>query len=147
MEARLEAPLVDPFTGEDLGINLLGIADLVLPSVDPSGPVIVDFKTSSRSSAPAEIVHEIQLGCYAYLLRSVTGLTEGSLQIRSLVKTKVPKVSTSQYGARTDAHLRRLFGVIREYLDCLDSGKFSYRPGWTCSMCDHKKRCSSWSAE
>jgi hypothetical protein len=66
------------------------------------------------------------------------------LEIRSLVKTKVPKIEFHSYPARTDAHFRRLFTVIREYLDALDSGKFSFRPGFGCGMCDHRERCSKW---
>jgi hypothetical protein len=30
VEAALESPLVDPMTGEDLGIHLVGIVDLIL---------------------------------------------------------------------------------------------------------------------
>ena len=58
VEGTMEAPLVDPVTGEDLGIPLLGISDLV---IDDAGPVIVDFKTAGKSSRPTEISHEIQL--------------------------------------------------------------------------------------
>jgi hypothetical protein len=75
----VEAPLVDPDTGEDLGIPLVGIVDLILPTED--GPLIADFKTSARSSAPLEVSHETQLGCYAYLLRQVQGQVEGGLEI------------------------------------------------------------------
>ena len=41
VEASMESPLVDPLTGEDFGIPLLGIVDLVLD--EPQGPVIADF--------------------------------------------------------------------------------------------------------
>ena len=58
VEVTMEAPLVDPVTGENLGIPLLGITDLV---INDSGPVITDFKTASKSTAPSEISHEIQL--------------------------------------------------------------------------------------
>ncbi len=72
VEATMEVPLVDPFTGEDLGIPLLGIVDLVLD--DPDGPVVRDFKTSSRSAPPFEVTHEVQLTSYSYLFRRTTGL-------------------------------------------------------------------------
>jgi hypothetical protein len=64
VEAVVEAPLVDLVTGEDLGIPLLGIMDLVLAGQD--SPVISDFKTAGRSSKPLETTHEIQLTSYAY---------------------------------------------------------------------------------
>ena len=143
VESPLECPLIDPDTGEDLGIALFGFVDLVLES--PIGFVIVDFKTSARSAAPLEIAHEIQLSCYAYAFRHVYGETEHELQIRSLIKTKSPKVETHRYPARDDSHFRRLFAVIRAYLDDLHSNRFVYRPGWTCSMCDFRDtHCRAW---
>ena len=143
VEVAAEAPLVDPDTGEDLGIPLLGVLDLVLES--DAGPIITDFKTAARSSEPMEISHEIQLTTYAWLHRQITGQQEGGLEIRSLIKTKQPKVELHPYAARTDAHFRRLFAVIREYLDALDSGRFNYRPGFGCGMCDFRgTHCSRW---
>ena len=128
----MEAPLVDPANGEELGMSMLGIADLVQPG--NGGVRIVDFKTSSRSAPPFEVTHEIQLSCYAWLYRQLTGQRESALEIRSLIKTKTPKVEVHRYPARSDAHFRRLFAVIREYLDAIHTGRFSYRPGWGCSM-------------
>jgi putative RecB family exonuclease len=144
VEVTLESPLVDPVTGEDLGIPLLGVVDLILDAEE--GAVIADFKTSSRSSEPLEIVHEIQLTSYAWLFRQVSPWPEAGLQIRSLIKTKVPKVEFHAYPARGEGHFRRLFSVIREYLDALDSGRFSFRPGFGCSMCDFcQTHCRRWS--
>ena len=143
VEAALKANLIDPDTGEDLGIPLLGVVDLIQPAED--GNCIVDFKTSARSSPPLEVSHEIQLSCYSWLYRQLTGEHESALQLRSLVKTKTPKVVCHEYGPRTDRHYRRLFSVIREYFDALDQGKFNYRPGWGCSMCDHREsHCAAW---
>jgi len=143
VETCLDAPLVDPATGEDLGIKLLGVIDLVLP--DAAGVSIVDFKTAGKSGAPISMAHEVQLGAYAYLFRATTGQRESELQIRSLIKTKVPKVETHRYPARTDAHFRRLFALIREYLDALDCGVFNYRPSWNCGSCDFRDtHCPAW---
>jgi len=137
VEATMEAPLVDPVTGENLGIPLLGIVDLIAPT--DNGPVIVDFKTSSRSSPPFEISHEIQLTAYSYMFRKLTGQREAGLQIRSLIKTKKPRIEQHEYAARSDQHLARFFSVIREYVDALDTGRFNYRPSWSgCAMCDHR---------
>ncbi len=142
VEVAVEVPLVDPDTGEDLGMPLVGIIDLVLEGVE--GPVICDFKTAARSSEPMAISHEIQLSSYAWLYRQVTGQQEGGLEIRSLIKTKQPKVEIHPYAARSDAHFRRLFAVIREYLDALDSGKHNFRPGFGCGMCDYRRECQAW---
>ena len=79
VEVAAEAPLVDPVTGEDLGIPLLGVLDLVLDG--DAGPIITDFKTAARSSEPMEISNEIQLTTYAWLHRQITGQQEGGLEI------------------------------------------------------------------
>jgi putative RecB family exonuclease len=143
VETSLEAPLVDPVTGEDLGIPLTGVVDLILDH--EHGPRICDFKTAAKSAAPFEVTHEIQLSSYAYLFRQTTGRDEGGLEIRSLIKTKTPKVESHQYAARTEVHFRRLFSVIRAYLDDLDAGRFSFRPGFGCTLCDYRDdHCRSW---
>jgi putative RecB family exonuclease len=143
VETSLECPLVDPATGEDLGISLLGIVDLVLGTDE--GPIICDFKTAARSSQSSEIMHEIQLSCYSYMYRQMTGESEAGLEIRSLIKTKTPKIETHCYSPRSESHFRRLFAVIRDYLDDLDKRRFTYRPGFGCSMCDFRDtHCSLW---
>jgi hypothetical protein len=78
VEAAIEAPLIDPRTGEDLGVPLLGVLDLVLDY--EAGPLICDFKTSGRSSEPIEILHEIQLSSYAYLFRQGSQWPESGLE-------------------------------------------------------------------
>jgi putative RecB family exonuclease len=142
VEVALEAPLVDPDTGENLGMPLVGVVDLVLDY--EAGPLIVDFKTASRSSEPMQIANEIQLTSYAYLLRHHNQWAESGLEIRSLIKTKVPKVEFHPYPPRTDSHFRRLFAVVREYLDALDTGRWNYRPGFGCAMCDYRRECQEW---
>lgn len=145
VESRLACPLIDPDSDDDLGISLLGYVDLILDGA--SGPIVVDFKTSARSNTPLDISHEIQLSCYAYALRHMFGETEHELQIRSLIKTKTPKVEIQRYPTRDDTHFRRLFAVIRAYLDDLHTGRYVYRPGWTCSMCDFREsQCRDWQA-
>jgi putative RecB family exonuclease len=144
VEVAVEAPLVDPFTGEDLGIPLVGVLDLVLDN--SAGTIITDFKTAARSSEPMEISHEIQLTSYAWLYRQITGQHEAGLEIRSLIKTKTPKVEIHSYLARTEAHFRRLFAVIREYLDAVDGSRFNFRPSLGCGMCDFRNtHCARWS--
>ena len=143
VEVAVEAPLVDPTTGEDFGLPLVGIIDLV--QAETNGPVIADFKTSSRSSEPMEVSHEVQLSSYAYLFRQVYPVEEAALEIRQLVKTKLPQVNIHRYQARTAGHFRRLFAVIRAYLDDLDASRFVYRPGLACGMCDFREtHCRSW---
>jgi RecB family exonuclease len=144
VETSLEIPLVDPDTGQDLGIPLLGVVDLILE--DDHGPLVIDFKTAAKSAAPFEITHEVQLSSYAYLFRHATAREEGGLEIRSLIKTKTPKIEFHHYGARTAAHFRRLFSVIRAYLDDLNAGRCTFRPGFGCATCDYRDGpCRTWS--
>ncbi len=143
VETAVEAPLIDPRTGENLGIPLVGVMDLVLQ--EETGPVIVDFKTAARADELSELAHEIQLGCYGYLFRQATGTTESALEIRRLVKTKAPQISFHRWPARTERHFGRLFAVIRAYLDDLHSNRFVFRPGQACSYCDFRERhCLEW---
>jgi hypothetical protein len=138
VEKRYEVPLIDPATGEDLGIPLVGIVDLVLQ--EETGSVIVDLKTSSSSSM-CELQHELQLTAYAYCFREAMEQNELRCEVRQLVKTKTPKVNVHRFPTRSDEHLSRFFGLIREYLEALDKGIYNYRPGWSCSMCDHYGVC------
>ncbi len=143
VDLSLECALIDPTTGHDLGLPLRTVVDLVLDS--SNGPVLVNFKTSSRSSAPLEIAHEIQLACNAFAFRQDFGAAEHELQIRSLIKTKTPKTETHRYPARSDNHFQRLFSVIREYCHAVSSRRFLYRPSWTCSMCElRENHCRQW---
>ena len=71
----------------------------------------------------------------------MTQQVEEGLEIRSLVKTKVPKIEYHRYATRTDAHFRRLFRIVRAYLDDLDRGSFIHRPGFGCTMCDFRSEC------
>lgn len=79
--------------------------------------------------------------------RQATGGEEGGLEIRSLIKIKVPKIEFHRYEPWNDRHLRRLFAVVRAYLDDLDAGHFVFRPGLGCAMCDYRDdHCRSWEA-
>jgi hypothetical protein len=85
--------------------------------------------------------HELQLTGYAYLYRSIAEEDELRSEIRQLVKTKVPKINVYRFPAREDDHFTRFFDLVREYLDALDKKVFNYRPGFSCSMCEHNYSC------
>jgi putative RecB family exonuclease len=142
VEVAAEAPLIDPVTGENLGLPMVGVIDLVLD--DPDGPLVCDFKTSAKGGEPLATAHEIQLTSYSLLYRHSQGHDEGGLEIRSLVKTKTPKIEYHRYPARRDLHFRRLFSVIREYIDALDKRRWNYRPGFACGLCDYRRECQKW---
>ena len=61
------------------------------------------------------------------------------------MKTKTPKIAIHKYPSRSDVHLRRLFAVIREYVEALERGVFNYRPCWNCGSCDFREQhCQQW---
>ena len=140
VERRFETALVDPATGEDFGIPLVGVIDLVLDC--DAGPVLVDFKTAASASF-CDLQHELQLTAYAWLIRECLGREESALEVRQLVKTKTAKIVTRIYPPRTERHFERFFAVVREYLEALDRGVFNYRPSWNCSFCGHSGFCTN----
>ncbi|MGL6195481.1 MAG: PD-(D/E)XK nuclease family protein [Thermoguttaceae bacterium] len=140
MEASLYAPTCDPDTGYDLGVPLCGIVDLVLQ--EERKCVVVDFKTAASASCLCEQTHAVQLMLYSELLEA-NGYSEPETEVRQLIKTKVPKVSSYRFGKRSGSQKQQFFELCREYLDSLDRGVFNFRPGWSCSMCDYRRNCSA----
>lgn len=91
-------------TGDNLGFTLVGVIDLIVGSRDRA--VIADFATKARSSEPLEIFNKIQLTSYSYLFWRLSDQTNARLEIRSLVKTKMPKIEIHGDPARTEVHFR-----------------------------------------
>ena len=70
---------------------------------------------------------------------------EAALEIRSLVKTNTPQVHFHCHPIRDERHFRRLFAVIRAYLDDMHSARFVFRPIWGCASCEFcQSACRSW---
>jgi len=91
------------------------------------------------------VPHEVALSCYSNLFRTATGLNETDLEIRTLIKTKQPKIEIHRYPRRSDNQFQRMFALLPEYLDEIDAGCFNYRPGWNCGLCDFRAgQCHAW---
>jgi len=143
VKRTLKAPLIDPDSGEDLGLPLVGTLDLLVP--EANGPLIVAFKVVARNNPQLETAAEIQLACLAYLLGNAYGLPETGIEICQLVKTKVPQIVWHRYAAREEIHFRRLFAVIRAFLGDLQRRRFVFRPDLGCSWCDYRDgACADW---
>ena len=138
MEASLEAPFVHPTTGEDLGLPLFGVVDLVLDTA--SSVLLIDFKTSATATL-IEQSHAVQLTLYSLLMQG-NGYDHVETEIRQLVKTKTPKIRAYRFGQRTEDHIRQFFDLCREYLDTVDRGVFNPRPCWSCNLCDYRGLCT-----
>lgn len=143
VETALRAPLRAPTEQRPLELPLMGILDLVLET--PEGPLIVDFKTAGRRTAPLEIAHEVQLTAYAWLFRQTFGRREAGLELRRMIKTQSPDIDRHRYPPRDERHFRRLAAACRAYLEDLRRGRFVFRPGLGCQLCDFRQDpCREW---
>ena len=115
VEMPMEAPLVDPATGVDLGMPLLGITDLVLRTAE--GPVVIDFKTSARAAAPLEITHEIQLtSCRERSSRLIPPRRSDSNPEKAHQKTPPPRCRKAARGRGTGLFLLAIRARMRSVL-------------------------------
>jgi putative RecB family exonuclease len=95
-----------------------------------------------------ELAHELQLSAYSLLLRGHAPRPEVGVEIRSLIKTKAPRVETHRFAPRSAHHYERLFAVIGAYLDDLYRGRFIIRPGLLCGGCEfHQRQCRAWNGQ
>jgi len=135
VETTLEAPLADPFTGEDLGLPLLGVVDLVLDGRE--GPVICDFKTSAKSSTPAEIVHEVQLTAYAILFRKSPENGKRDWRFARSSRARRRRSSGTFLDLAKNHTCGGSFGLWRAYLRRSERGRFR------CTGPAGRARCAS----
>ena len=141
--AFMEARLIHPGSGEDLGMPLVARVDLVLDT-RPRG-TLVDFSIAGPNDEFLEILHEIELSCCAYVYRRNTGVCEQGLEIRRLVRTNPPTVEFHHFPPRQEYHFRRLFAAIAAYREDLRSQRFVARPGPDCADCDYcSNDCPHW---
>ena len=144
VETPVSAPLISP-KGEDLGIELLGVIDLLL--VDEKGQlVIVDHKTAKNSFTQEGIDQDLQLGAYAYLLY-VSGRVSLQQPVRCrfdvLRKLKTPKFER-WHTRRTWADARRFAAVAGQVLRGIE-GRICYPArSWLCIDCPYIQACSRW---
>lgn len=121
--------------------TLVGIIDLVR-----AGGRIVDFKTSSKSPNPDQVVHlnDLQLTSYGVLYRDATGKKEKALELHHLVKTKKPKLVVTTLPPINHVQEHRLFHVMESYVDGLQSSDFVPSPGLQCMNCEFFNECRAW---
>lgn len=126
-ELLLTASVIDPLSGENLG-ELTGIVDLI--SKDGR---LIDLKTSARSPSDLQAVigNAVQLDCYRYLVAAnQPGMEIRAAEIRSLIRTKEPKVEVTELPLRPfDA----LIDLIRRYKQAVEGQEVYPRPGLLCS--------------
>jgi putative RecB family exonuclease len=96
--------LVDPATGEVLGVKLAGVFDLV--ESDGSGSMtIADLKTANRRYGETQVENHLQATLYAYALRRLGYSTDGRntlIRFDVLLKTKQPDLE-NYYAVKAEA--------------------------------------------
>ena len=127
-EMRLEAPLLDPDTGDDLGVDLVGIVDLVTTE-----GALVDVKTSARATSELQAVlsHALQVDTYRYLMAHHDP-ERGSVpaEIRTLIRGRNCRLEVTPVPERSS---RTLVSMIRAYSADVRAGVLLPRPGILCS--------------
>jgi putative RecB family exonuclease len=127
VELDLTVPVVTE-DGEDLGADLHGFIDLLT-----ADGRIVDLKTSARSAGVFQqvIQTKLQLDAYRYLLHQAEpGLSISGLEVRRLIRTKVPKIEVHQipispFGGFLD--------TVRRYVSAVQQMDVYPRPGFFCN--------------
>lgn len=133
-ELAFEVPLHDPETGEDKGIRLRGIFDLVL-----AGDRVVEVKTAAKSWSEQEAARHLQLTAYSFAYEQLRGRIP-SLEVVALVKTKQPKLQRLTT-VRTSEEHEWFLTLVHEVSEAIDARVFPPNPGWACPGCEHGARC------
>lgn len=147
-ELRLEEPLINPATGEaftapDGTLALVGVVDSLVAEDD--GLVIVDYKTTARTSSPASInlTHRLQLLAYAYLLRNATDQPVKALEVRQIVNKKEPDVAVVRVPLPPQVSYDPLFLVVENLFHSLKTNRWMARYNFLCSSaCEGFGQCS-----
>jgi len=96
-------PIVNPQTGQRLGIDLEGIIDLI-----EEDDTITEFKTSAQTMDPKEVESHLQLTIYSYAFEMLVHRSPKLLKIVDFVKTKKPKMITLET-KRSQSDYQRFF--------------------------------------
>lgn len=133
-ELAFEVPLHDPETGEDKGIVLRGVFDLVL-----SGDRVVEVKTAAKAWSEGDANRHLQLTAYSFAYEHMRGRVP-TLEIVALIKTKQPKVQRLATKRTAEDHAWFLT-LVREVAEGIESQVFPPNPGWACAGCEYGSRC------
>jgi len=137
-EIPFHVPFLNVSTGEDLGIPLEGIIDLI----EKDG-VVVEFKTSSRSMDPESLSDFLQLTAYSYAYRILFGKEPQMLRVVNFVKAKTPKMVVLET-SREKKDYERFFYIAREVVKGINFGHFFPRQSFMCKDCEYGDLCKIW---
>lgn len=138
-ELYFQVPLVNPETGEVLGVPLRGIIDLVEGEDE-----LVEFKSPQKAPPLENLPDHLQLTAYSYAYEMLFGHPPKELRLVNLVRTKNPKIDT-QLTWRDQADYERLFNLGKEVLKGIRAGVFIPNRGcWLCKDCEYDQDCREW---
>ncbi len=137
-EIPFHVPLLNISTGEDLGIPLEGIIDLI-----EKGGVVTEFKTSSRTMDPESLNDFLQLTAYSYAYRLLFSKDPKTLKVINFVKTKTPKMVVIET-SREQKDYDRFFYITKEVIRGIESGIFIPKQSFMCKECEYRELCGSW---
>jgi putative RecB family exonuclease len=137
VEERFSVGLVDVETGEELGVALHGVIDLV-----ESDGTVVDLKTAGRSFDVVGMERNLQLSIYALAVFVRDGHIP-KVRIDALLKTKVPRLERNET-ARTRADLSWAAQLIVGVARAIDQEQFFPNPSWRCAECEYYAQCTAW---
>lgn len=137
-EVPFHVPLLNLSTGEELGISLEGIIDLI-----EKDDVIVEFKTSNRSMDPESLNDYLQLTAYSYAYRVLFGKEPQMLKVINFVKARTPKMVVIET-SRERKDYERLFYIAKEVVKGITDGVFFPRPSFICKDCEYEDLCKEW---
>jgi putative RecB family exonuclease len=137
VEQAFEVELVDPESGEDLDVRLIGALDLV----ERDGTV-VDLKTAAKKPSAADLEQHLQLSTYALVTLLRTGRIP-PLRLDVLLKTKDPRVL--KFPTQRDvSDLSWTAELIRSVAQAIRSESFHPSPSWRCTECEFFAQCQAW---
>jgi putative RecB family exonuclease len=138
-ELFFQVPLVNPATGEALGVPLRGVIDLL--EVDDT---LVEFKTSQKRWAVTDLPDNIQLTAYSYAYELLFGRPPKELRLVNLVRTRNPVIEEHITG-RNETDYERLFHLSKEVLKGIHASLFFPNRGcWLCRDCEYEQDCQEW---
>ena len=137
-EIPFTVPLVDPVTGENLGMDLEGFLDLV-----EADGTIVEFKTSATALNANDIDGRLQFTAYSYAYELLHRKPPRGIKVVNFVKAKKPRIAVVET-KRTKADYIGFFLVAKEVFKGIKSEVFFPRPGFWCKECEYAAICPLW---
>lgn len=137
-EVPFVVPIINPQSGQRLGIDLEGVIDLV-----EENDTITEFKTSAQMIDPKEVDNYLQLTIYSYAYEMLTHKPPKLLRVVDFVKTKKPKMIILET-KRCKADYQRFFFLAVQVLKGVQNRLFFPRTGFWCKDCEYGGLCKDW---